>query len=55
MIPPADEARAFETDTHPDKRGRLIDRLMVRPEFADYWTLKWSDVLKVESLSLIHI
>ncbi len=52
MIPPADEARAFEADTHRDKRGRLIDRLMVRPEFADYWTLKWSDVLKVESRTL---
>ncbi|MFC5455107.1 DUF1549 and DUF1553 domain-containing protein [Prosthecobacter fluviatilis] len=52
MIPPADEARAFEADTHRDKRARLIDRLMVRPEFADYWTLKWSDVLKVESRTL---
>ena len=52
MIPPADEARAFEADTHQDKRARLIDRLMVRPEFADYWTLKWSDVLKVESRTL---
>jgi len=52
LIPPADEARAFEAETHRDKRARLIDRLMVLPEFADYWTLKWSDVLKVESRTL---
>lgn len=52
MIPPADEARAFAADKARDKRSRLIDRLMARPEFADYWTLKWSDVLKVESRTL---
>lgn len=52
LIPPADEARAFASDQARDKRARLIDRLMARPEFADYWTLKWSDVLKVESRTL---
>ncbi|HEY1051297.1 MAG TPA: DUF1549 and DUF1553 domain-containing protein [Prosthecobacter sp.] len=52
MIPPADEARAFMADKARDKRARLIDRLMVRPEFAEYWALKWADVLKVESRTL---
>ncbi len=47
-IPPADEARAFVADRDPAKRGRLIDRLLESPEFADYWALKWADLLRVE-------
>jgi hypothetical protein len=27
-------------------RGRLIDRVLDRPEYADYWTLKWGDLLR---------
>src|SRR6266581_5369367 len=34
------------------KRGRLIDRLLERPEFADFWALKWADLLRVEAHSL---
>jgi hypothetical protein len=41
------EARAFFADTSPDKRDRLIDQLLARPEFVDYWTYKWCDVLTV--------
>ena len=52
MIPTAAEAQAFVADKTPDKRVRLIDRLMSRPEFADVWALKWADVLKVESRTL---
>ncbi|HYF35201.1 MAG TPA: DUF1549 domain-containing protein, partial [Prosthecobacter sp.] len=52
IVPPADEARAFAADKAPDKRVRLVDRLLVRPEFADFWALKWADVLKVEGRTL---
>jgi hypothetical protein len=48
VLPSADEARAFVADTSPDKRARLIDRLLERPEFADHWALVWSDLLKNE-------
>src|SRR5438876_2606210 len=34
------------------KRARLIDRLLERPEFADFWALKWADLLRVEAHSL---
>jgi len=50
--PRAEEARAFMADSSPDKRARLIDRLLVRPEFAEFWALKWADVLKVEGRTL---
>jgi Protein of unknown function (DUF1553)/Protein of unknown function (DUF1549) len=46
VLPSVDEARAFLADHNPDKRARLIDALLDRPEYADFWTLKWSDVLR---------
>ncbi len=45
-LPPAEEARAFVADRRPDKRARLIDELLSRPEYADYWTLQFADLLQ---------
>ncbi len=44
--PASMEIDAFLADTRPDKRARLIDALLDRPEYADYWTLKWGDLLR---------
>jgi hypothetical protein len=45
-LPPTPaELRAFLAEARPDKRSRLIDALMDRPEFVDHWALKWSDLL----------
>lgn len=46
-LPTADEARRFLADEGPDRRQRVVDELLERPEFADYWALKWSDLLRV--------
>jgi hypothetical protein len=46
-LPTADEARAFLADSAADKRNQLIDSLLARPEFVDYWTYKWADVLLI--------
>jgi hypothetical protein len=48
ILPTAQEARRFVSDPVPDKRSKLIDSLLTRPEFADNWALKWSDLLKNE-------
>jgi hypothetical protein len=48
VLPSPDEARRFLGDTRPDRRARLIDDLLERPEFADFWALKWSDLLRSE-------
>jgi hypothetical protein len=47
--PTAEEARAFLDDPSPTKRSVLIDRLLERDEYADYWSMKWGDVLRVKS------
>src|SRR5712692_9706712 len=48
LPPRPEEVRAFLEDRTPDrqKRSRLVDQLMARPEFVDHWSLKWGDLLK---------
>ncbi|MCI0356942.1 MAG: Ig-like domain-containing protein, partial [Planctomycetaceae bacterium] len=43
-LPTAEEARAFIASSDPNKRVSLIDQLLKRPEYADYWSLKWGDL-----------
>ncbi|MCE9562802.1 MAG: DUF1549 and DUF1553 domain-containing protein [Planctomycetes bacterium] len=52
LLPTPDETRAFLADADPKKRERLIDSLLKRPEFAEYWAQKWSDLLRNEEKSL---
>lgn len=52
-LPPTEaETRAFLADDSLDKRDRLIDHLLTRPEFVDYWSYKWSDLLLVSGQRL---
>lgn len=51
-LPTPEQVRSFLQDPHPDKRRQAIDRVLDRDEFADYWALKWSDVLLVNSENL---
>jgi len=48
-IPTAAEAREFIEDQSSQKRKVLIDELMERDEFADYWSMKWGDVLRIKA------
>jgi hypothetical protein len=45
-LPTPDETLAFLADQSPDKRAKLIDRLLERPEYADWWASKWADLLR---------
>ncbi len=49
VLPTAKEAREYLADRSPDKRAKLIDRLLQRDEYADFWALKWSDLLRIKS------
>ena len=48
-LPEPEEVRKFLADRDPGKRARVIDALFEREEFADYWTLKWCDLLRVKA------
>ncbi len=48
-LPTPEEAAQFLKDEDPNKRAALIDRLLARAEFADFWAMKWSDLLRVKS------
>ncbi|MFM7055646.1 MAG: DUF1549 domain-containing protein [Planctomycetota bacterium] len=45
-LPTPAEQRAFLADSSSDKRARLIDSLLQRPEFHDYWALQLGDLLQ---------
>jgi hypothetical protein len=49
ILPSTSDVDRFLKDPSPEKRNRLIDELIKRPEFVDYWTYKWSDLLLVSS------
>lgn len=48
-LPTAAETREFLQDRSPGKRSALIDRLLEREEYADYWATKWSDLLRIKA------
>ena len=45
-LPTPAEVAAFEKDTGKGRRDRLIRRLLDRPEYAAYFAMKWSDILR---------
>lgn len=49
VIPRSEEVLAFVADRKPDKRARLIDRLLEDPRFADRWASKWCNLLRVKA------
>jgi len=52
ILPTPEETRAFLADDSAAKRDALIDRLVKRPEFADFWALKWADLLRNEEKTM---
>jgi hypothetical protein len=44
--PKPDEVEAFLNNNDPDKRAGTVDALFLRPEFVDWWSLKWGDLLQ---------
>jgi len=51
-LPTVEEVTTFLEAQDLNKRDKLIDHLLSRPEFVDYWTYKWSDVLLINGQRL---
>ncbi|HLK64034.1 MAG TPA: DUF1549 domain-containing protein [Bryobacteraceae bacterium] len=52
ILPTSEEVENFLADTSPHKRSHVVDRLLERDEFVDYWAYKWSDLLLVSTRRL---
>ncbi len=48
-LPTVKEVREFIENPDKNKRHVLIDRLLERDEFADYWSMKWGDILRIKA------
>jgi hypothetical protein len=49
MLPTVAEHDKFLADPDPQKRAKLVDALLERPEFADIWVMKWAELLQIRS------
>ncbi len=52
ILPTPEEVQKFLANKSRDKRAKLIDALLERPECVDYWAYKWSDLLLVSTRKL---
>ena len=48
-IPTKAESQAYVASTDPNKRAALVDRLLSSREFADYWAMRFCDIMRVKS------
>ena len=48
-IPTKDEALEYISSDNPTKCAALVDRLLASQEFADYWAMRFCDILRVKS------
>lgn len=51
-LPTPEEVRGFLDSKDPAKRDKLIDVLLDRSEYVDYWALKWGDLLRAHKRAL---
>ncbi len=45
-LPTAEEVKEFLADSSTGKRDALIDRILANPAYADYWAVKWGDLIR---------
>jgi hypothetical protein len=51
-LPQIDETQEFLANKAGDRRAKLVDSLLDHDDFAEFWTLKWSDILRSNSKKL---
>lgn len=45
-LPTADEVTSYLKDNTADKRKLIVEQLLDRPEYVDFWANKWADLLR---------
>ena len=49
VLPTPEAVKAFAADKSPDKRSKLVDDLIARPEFVRMWVMKWAELLQIRT------
>ena len=49
VLPTPEAVKAFVADKSPDKRSKLVDDLIARPEFVRMWVMKWAELLQIRT------
>ena len=49
QLPTSEEYAAFVGDKDPQKRSKVVDKLLERKEFTEMWVMKWSELLQIRS------
>ena len=47
VLPAPEAVKTFVADKSPDKRSKLVDDLIARPEFVRMWVMKWAELLQI--------
>ena len=49
LLPTFEESAAFLADASPDKRSKLIDKLLEKKEFTELWVMKFAELLQIHT------
>jgi hypothetical protein len=53
LLPTEEEYAAFVSDADPNKRAKLVDRLLERKEFSEIWAMKWAELLMIKTTNQV--
>jgi hypothetical protein len=53
LLPTEEEYTAFMADADPNKRAKLVDRLLERKEFSEIWAMKWAELLMIKTTNQV--
>ena len=51
-LPPLQRVREFVADKDPNKRNKLIEILLNTPQYVDFWSFRFSDLMRVTFTAL---
>jgi len=50
-LPTPDEVRGYITNSSPDKREKLVDRLLASPDYPAFFAMRWGTILRNSQLA----
>ena len=51
QLPTQQDRAEFLADMDPDKRNKVVENLLSRPEFQDMWVMKWAEMLQIRTVN----